>query len=592
LTKSASPAAFPTPLVLILIAMIIGRFWFHGYLNVGESPLNLDTDDALRLAQVREFLNGAGWYDMRISRLAPPEGYVSHWSRLPDLVMASIFRIASFFVQPVAAENVMRTIYPTIWLVPSIFCVAHVTHRLTGNVICVAASIFVIALNLYGMAQFSPGRIDHHGLQIALVLIAFVAFLESKNRNAMIFVAAVSIAILVNIGLEALPFAIAVSAGFAIRYTVSADATQQLRRFCIMLAIAVIIALAAAQPPENWLKPICDAISGNVVLAVVVGCILQLVAMSIPSAGSTWEKRAATVGLSAAGAAATYVIVNPDCLNGPYGAVHPELFPLWHDWIFEVTSLVSFSPPELLFGKLPLYHFLLPVFGYTAWLLWRRPESRTEVLVATLLMSLLSFILALKALRMVYYGHWLIVPLMCYAAYDILRNATKTTRLLWLPVLLLLSPFGLNALTTAAENRFVPSAASKPVADEAKEVSEDCFKSKPYLAMASLPKGLFLSRQDLGPLILTLTAHDVYTAGYHRIGDRIVEAEKFFRFFDDQEAKAFVTSKKIDYLAVCANAKGPAPPTSMQYILSKGVPPVWLEPVVGEGAVRVFRVLR
>src|SRR6266700_4270524 len=37
-----------------------------------------DTDDAMRLVQVREFIDGRGWFDLYEPRLAPPAGYDTH----------------------------------------------------------------------------------------------------------------------------------------------------------------------------------------------------------------------------------------------------------------------------------------------------------------------------------------------------------------------------------------------------------------------------------------------------------------------------------------------------------------------------------
>ena len=53
--------------------------------NWGETAQTLlDTDDAMRLAQLRDWLGGQGWYDLVQHRVEPPTGYESHWSRLID----------------------------------------------------------------------------------------------------------------------------------------------------------------------------------------------------------------------------------------------------------------------------------------------------------------------------------------------------------------------------------------------------------------------------------------------------------------------------------------------------------------------------
>ena len=47
-----------------------------------------DTDDNMRYLQVRDWLAGQGWYDLRQYRLDPPAGFNIHWSRLVDLPIA------------------------------------------------------------------------------------------------------------------------------------------------------------------------------------------------------------------------------------------------------------------------------------------------------------------------------------------------------------------------------------------------------------------------------------------------------------------------------------------------------------------------
>ena len=49
-----------------------------------------DTDDNLRMSQVRALLNGQDWYDLRQYKLNPPEGANVHWSRLVDLPLAGL----------------------------------------------------------------------------------------------------------------------------------------------------------------------------------------------------------------------------------------------------------------------------------------------------------------------------------------------------------------------------------------------------------------------------------------------------------------------------------------------------------------------
>jgi hypothetical protein len=55
----------------------------------------LDPDDAMRLAQVRDFMDGQGWFDMTAWRLDPPHGTFMHWTRGLDAPMAVLIRSLS-----------------------------------------------------------------------------------------------------------------------------------------------------------------------------------------------------------------------------------------------------------------------------------------------------------------------------------------------------------------------------------------------------------------------------------------------------------------------------------------------------------------
>src|SRR5262249_8059017 len=71
----------------------------------GTTETLLDTDDAMRLVEVRAFLAGQGWFDMTELRVAPPLGYETHWSRLIDAGLAALFLLGRWFADPAMAER-------------------------------------------------------------------------------------------------------------------------------------------------------------------------------------------------------------------------------------------------------------------------------------------------------------------------------------------------------------------------------------------------------------------------------------------------------------------------------------------------------
>src|SRR5207248_897810 len=76
----------------------------------------LDTDDAMRLAQLRGWLGGQGWFDLHQARIQPPEGYDTHWSRLIDAGLAGLLFLFGQFTDSVSAERLMRAWWPLLWL--------------------------------------------------------------------------------------------------------------------------------------------------------------------------------------------------------------------------------------------------------------------------------------------------------------------------------------------------------------------------------------------------------------------------------------------------------------------------------------------
>ena len=64
-----------------------------------------DTDDNLRMAQVRDLLGGQDWYDLRQHRLDPVHGGADiHWSRLVDLPIAGLILLLKPFIGGADAE--------------------------------------------------------------------------------------------------------------------------------------------------------------------------------------------------------------------------------------------------------------------------------------------------------------------------------------------------------------------------------------------------------------------------------------------------------------------------------------------------------
>lgn len=109
----------------------------------------------MRLVQVRDLLQGQGWFDVFLHRMNAPYGLAMHWSRLVDGPLALLVLVS---------ERFAVTAWPLFLLGCVLLLLARIAFALGGR----AAMITVLLLTLlcteaYG--AFAPGNIDHHGLK-------------------------------------------------------------------------------------------------------------------------------------------------------------------------------------------------------------------------------------------------------------------------------------------------------------------------------------------------------------------------------------------------------------------------------------------
>lgn len=154
--------------------------------------------------------------------MQPPEGYDSHWSHLIDAGLAALLFLFCLFTDGVLAERLMRAWWPLLWLLLTIAGMAAIAWRIAGREAATVALLLAL-VGVPGYQQFTPGRIDHHNVQIALTMLAVAAIVWSDRlRWAPRAAGALSGAAL-TIGFESAPYLAACGAVFALRYVFDRD---------------------------------------------------------------------------------------------------------------------------------------------------------------------------------------------------------------------------------------------------------------------------------------------------------------------------------------------------------------------------------
>jgi hypothetical protein len=564
----------------------------RSYENVGKSLG--DTDDALRLVQVRQYVDGASWYDLSIGRLNPPDGYISHWSRIPDAVMAGLMKFFGLFMSNEQAELWMRVVYPSIWLVPACIALCLLSFRLVNNRLAVPLSILIVAASPAAAAQFQVGRIDHHGAQISLSFIAFVLLCLGGTNRWYAAVSGVVCAVLVAVGLEALPFVVLAAAVAAFGYVFSGNAPGPLRSFCVSLGVGCFVALAVSLPIANWGQMHCDAISLNLVTAISIGCLCVLLASYLQWVNANSWRRCVAMTISAAAALAVYLFMYPDCRFGPFGFIDPELKQRWLSKVMEVQPLISFQWLQQDRDAISVALTFLPVIVGAVWLIRDQLSARDPKVLFLVLACCLSFLLAIPTLRMVMYSYWFATPLYCVLIFALFKRFGEKRKLL-------AGLLAIICLPVVISNGFVSAASVlKPLGNQGvvnANQSGSCVSGDAFAKLAQMPKSRVMAELDLGPHVLAHTPHSVAAAPYHRLGRNIIDSIDFFEGTVLEKARQIAIAKGIDLVVMCAPVQPFEITTdrpSLQELLASGKSVDWLVPVEhgADQKIWVYRVAR
>lgn len=590
----------PNPVIPAVVWLFVVAHFAATWGTIGN--VFNDTDDAMRLVEVRDFLAGQGWFDLHQYRLDPPADLPMHWSRFVDLPIAVLIRLAEFVAPTAFAEKAAMYLWPTLVLIPALFAVRRIACRIGGDWAALPA-LYLTATCSPAIGQFVPGRIDHHNVQITLTLWLLAVLFDAPSRRRGLTVAVISV-VMMAVGMETLPFVIFAAAAIAWRFA-AGEGRDEPVAYGLALAGATVAAMVATVPPKLWTWGACDALSANyAALAIVGGLGLALGAFAEPASRSLRLAHLAAVGGLAVFA---FAVPEPACLRGPFGQILPEVRAVWLDGVTEIQPWRVFFSAHHVDALVAL---IAPLLGFAAaaHLAARDPGLRRSgpflVLVASLAVTTA---IGLGQIRTIVYACVLSLPLVAAAIGRIAaecerRGASATVSVLVGTVL------ASSSLATFVVGKVAPAswkadeavltagaggadtAAATPTGAAA---GAGCMTLANYRRLAAQPPGLVAAEINLGPSILAATPHSVVTAPYHRMQRGILDGDRMLRG-TPKEAFAVMDLRRVDYVAVCtasasAVSARDTEPDSLLVALMDGRVPERLE-LVADGVVRVYRL--
>jgi hypothetical protein len=554
---------------LLVVLQLVAQHW----IETGRTLT--DTDDAMRLTQMYDWLGGRGWYDLNQPRVVPI-GYEAHWSRLIDAGLAGTLWIFAWFTDAAFAERLMRTAWPLLWLLVAMAGIAATVWRVAGRNGALMA-LALLAVGRPAFAQFLPGRVDHHNVQIALSMLILAATVWSDRVRWAAAAAGALTALALAIGFECLSFLVVCGAAMGARYVFDRAGARPAADYGLALAASSAAAFVLVVGPDHWTRTLCDAVAINMTAPVVVaGLGLALAGRLAHRSGGARLGLALTIAIVAVG---LFAAMEPRCLKGPFGMVDPALAPIWLDHVSELETFASMTRGSPAMGA---GFAAFPLAGLLcALMLMRERELRGDFgFLVSAAMLAAAIVMMLLLIKMSYYAMWFAIPFvaaMGLRLIDRLELRSVAARFL-LAVMLapaVLTSTALSAVKAAA------SAPSAPQHDMRREIG--CFKSESYAPLARLPAGVVATDIDFGPFLLKLTPHQILTAPYHRLSANIIAMHRAFAASPD-EARPMLERLGVTYVVVCerrppSGLVAPRVGASLWGSLQAGEVPHWLEPV-------------
>lgn len=580
---------------LMSLVAIIAKWQAIGALDLS------DTDDAMRMAQVRDLLAGQSWWDLSQYRVNPAGGGVlMHWSRIVDAPLAAgILLLKPLFGQAMAERIVMTLWPPLLGAALSVACVLGY-RNLSDRRIAYVVPLFLI-MSGYILVQFRPLRVDHHGWQILLAMLVMAQALRPATWQAGalggLFAAA-----LLAVSIEGLPI-VALFAGLAaLRWALHGQADDRARLCGYMGALAggALLLQFATRGPVGLSGTWCDSLSAPYMAAFAAAAAVTFAAAR-GNPRQPWV-RFLLLGLAGVSAAGALVWTEPQCANGPFATLDPIVVKYWYRNVLEGQPLWVSGPHDAI-------HVLVPsLIGLAGSLLaWRSCGAAVDRRNwATIIVALIgAAALSVVVLRSVSTAHVFALPGCAWLglrAWAWARTITSTLpRILASAAAALTLPLLGSMAVAAVLELAVPSLNGDE--DKATEKTEaanpykaNCLDPVAIADLNRLPTTTILTPIDLGAPVIFWTRHSLVATPHHRNKEAMADSIRVFAG-DPGHAEALVRKQGATLIVFCRTANDlskyrRARKDALAAQLYAGTPPAWLEsvPISSRAGLSVWRV--
>ena len=554
---------------------------------------NADNDSLLRLVEVRDLIAGQGWFDLHQYRMGTGGGLLMHWSRLVDAPIAAMVLVVTAVTGSQAVgETAALIAWPLALYALALYLLLRIGRLVAGEE-AMFPLIVIGAATLYYIGIFAPGAIDHHNVQLVLMLAMVLFLLQGGPGNRSAWFAGISAVLMLAVGMETAPYVavggLFVAGWFLIRGKKAGGVASG---FGIAFAAASAAVFVATVPASEWGAAHCDAYSVvQFAMGALAGAGLAVIA-STRALNDGLARRATSLAVLGGMMTALALVYFPQCLNDPYADLAPMLQSYWLDMVGEAQPLWSMlaSEPEAAAG-----HYATVLIALAVLLLHVRRHGlrREDALIGAMLAAaLLVSIWQVRGSR--FSAPLACVPLAIWVAQwrapaQAEPGAASSLKLAgaWLVsfnVVWMLSGAGISHLLSS------PAAGEQPVKDK-------CYKRADYAQLAAMPAEGVLTISNLGAPVLRYTGHRVLAGPYHRnLAGNLAALDAFMSL--PEKGGEIARANNVGLVAFCrGNAEtaflAKRAPDGLLAGLLAGNTPAWME-IVPESQgkpLELYRVL-
>jgi hypothetical protein len=548
--------------------LLYGRWSAINWFSLG------DTDDNLRMMQVRALLRGQDWFDLRQYRLDPPFGANVHWSRIVDLPIAGIMLLLRPLAGGPLAEKIAVSLAPMLPMAIAMGSMAVICRRLLSpKAFALGVALLLCAHSARGM--WSPLRIDHHGWQLAMLSLALVSLVDPKRaRGGLLLGLATSVSL--SIGLEMLLYLAAMGAAAALMWVRDPDDGPRLVTYGAALAGGSALGYLLFASYDNQ-QPVCDALSPVWLSVMMAAGAVAVVLPVLPL--RNWIARLGAGAASALVIGVGFLLIWPDCL-GRLEGVSPELQRLWLDNVREARPIYSHNKETIAAVA------ALPVAGLVGYaiMVWRtrRDPQALTFWAALAAVALIAAGTLLWQSRAGPAAQLLAVPGAAAIGWLLIPRIQKSENMLFRVFGTVGAFILISGLAPQYALMLVPEKPSKGL-QAVNRANNRCPTLAALRPIAQQPKGYVLTFLDLNPRLITVTHHDGVAGPYHRNEAAILDLMKVWRG-SEANARAMVARRGIDYVLICPGLSESTmyrsgAPNGFYMQLAKGKVPGWLQPI-------------